>query len=52
MPEACFQHDPEADALAEAIRDLRRGDPFRQIPDILDCVSDSGMTGESNGSPV
>ena len=51
MPEACFQHDPEADALAEAIRDLRRGDPFG-IADILDCVSDSGMTGESNGSPV
>jgi hypothetical protein len=29
---------PEADAVAEAIRD--------QVPDILDCVSDCGMTGE------
>jgi len=24
---------------------------LRQIPDILDCVSDSGMTGGSNGLP-
>jgi hypothetical protein len=42
---------PEADALAEAIRDLRRVQSVRQIPDSLACVSASGMTGESIGSP-
>ena len=36
---------PEADALAEAIRDLPRAMRVQQVPDSLDYVSASGMTG-------
>jgi len=36
MPEACFQHDPEAGASGEAIRNPQQTMPLRQIPALRD----------------
>jgi hypothetical protein len=38
---------PEAEASAEAIRDLHQRIERPQIPESLDCISASGMTGEN-----
>jgi len=37
---------------SKAIRHLLRARHARQIPDILDCISDSGMAGRNFCSPL
>jgi hypothetical protein len=48
MSKACFQHDPEAEALAEAVRDLQHdGLCIVEIPALRGALRHlAGMTGK------